>query len=95
MSARFRTIAYTLTGSVVTLSTILNNSLDEFVGSFTLRADKSNVANVTWSDTGGSIGGYLEPREAATFDLATKYVKAAHVQLNGTVGDVVYITVIG
>jgi hypothetical protein len=95
MSARFRTIKYTFVTSPISLSTILSNSLDEFVGSITLRTHKGNVANVEWQDDGGSAGGYLEAGEAATFDLALKYIKAAHFFLSGLADDIVYITVVG
>jgi hypothetical protein len=77
------------------MSTILNNPHDEFMGSLTMRAGSSNAGAITWSDTGGSEGGYLEAREANSWDLAGKYIKAAHVIINGTLGDLLYITVVG
>ena len=95
MAARFKTVAYTLTGVATPLSDIINSAGDTFVSSLTLRAAKTNVADVTWTDSsGGATGGYLEPREAASFDLSGKFIKTTDIKFNGTLNDVVYITVI-
>lgn len=94
MSARFKTVAHTLSGAVTPLSDIINSAGDTFISSLTVRAAKTNVADVTWKDSSGAIGGYLEPREAASFELAVKFVKTTDVYFSGTAGDVIYITVI-
>lgn len=96
MGARFKTVAYTLVGSPIQLADILNSAGDTYISSMTLRAGKTNSGDVTWVDTGSAgIGGYLEPREAASFDLAGKFIKTSDILISGESGDIVYITVIG
>lgn len=95
MAARFKTVAYTLTGAATPLSSIINSAGDTFVSSLTLRADQANAGEVNWYDSAtGAIGGYLEAREAASFDLTGKFIKTTDLYLNGTANDVVYLTVI-
>jgi hypothetical protein len=96
MAARLKTIKYTIPVSgEASLSTILNSPLDEFISSVTFRAAAANAAALTWrAASGGSDGGYLEAREAASFDLSGKFVKAENIYIAGTAGDIVYITVI-
>jgi len=95
VSARNRTKLFTLTSTQHSLSSILDDARDSYVGSITLRAHKSNVGDLTWADPDGDPGGYLEPREAASFDLTGKFVGTDKWLLGGTVGDKVYITVLG
>jgi hypothetical protein len=95
MSARNKTKLFTLTSTSHSLADILASPNDSFVGSLTLRAAKTNAGDLTWADTAGDPGGYLEPREAASFDLTGKYVATSSWLLQGTIGDKVYITVIG
>jgi len=96
MAARLKTIKYTIPAAgESSLATILNSPLDLFISSFTLRAAAANAAALTWRDaSGGPDGGYLDPREAASFDLSGKYVQASNLYIAGTVSDIVYITVI-
>lgn len=94
MAARFKTVAHTLTGTATPLSDIINSAGDTFISSLTLRAGKSNGNDVTWTDTANAVGGYLEAREAASFDLAGKFVKTTDILIGGSASDVVYITVI-
>lgn len=95
MAARFKTKAYTFGAAGASLATIIGSSNDKYVGSVTLRAAQSNVGNVTWADPDGSVGGYLDGGEAASFDLTGKFVDTADIRLSGTENDVIYITVIG
>lgn len=94
MGARFKTIAYTIGAAPASLESIVNSAGDTFISSLTLRAGKQNVADIRWTDSAGAIGGYLEAREAATFDLAGKFIKTSDLYIAGTASDVVYITVI-
>jgi hypothetical protein len=95
VAARFKPKAYTLTSTAaVSLSTILASPNDDYVGSITVRAAKANVGDVFWGD-GTALGGYLQPKEAASFDLAGKFVSCKDIYFNGTQGDSIYITVIG
>ncbi len=94
MAARFKTTLYTLTASPVSLETILNSAPDTFVSSVTLRAGATNGGSLFWRDSAtGANGGYLEPREAASFDLSGKFIRSSDFFLYGTAGDTVYITV--
>lgn len=98
MAARFRTILYTFAGTdPVSLRTILNNTLDDWIGSLTLRAGASNAGTITWLDgSSGTAGGFLLASEAAAFDLATKYIVAGGIFLKASsANDTVYITVVG
>ena len=94
MAARFKTVAHTIGASPATLESIINSAGDTFISSLTLRAGKSNGSDVTWLDSAGAIGGYLEAREAASFDLTGKFVKTTDIKIAGTAGDLVYITVV-
>ena len=95
MAARFKTRKWTLTGGADSLSSIVNSPNDEFVGNITLRASKSNAGDVTWEDSDGEDGGYLEPSEAASFDLTGKFVKLDQIFFVGTATDILHVTVIG
>lgn len=94
MAARLRTNKFTFTGTSHLLSELFTSSLDGFIGSLTIRAKASNAGNTEWSDSGGSSGGFLEPGEAASFDLTQKYIKTSDLILTGTIGDILYVTVI-
>jgi hypothetical protein len=95
MAARNKTKLFTLTSTSHNLADILASPNDSFVGSLTLRAAKTNVDDITWADVDGEAGGYLEAREAASFDLIGKFVSTSSWVLGGTPGDKVYITVMG
>lgn len=95
MAARFRTIAHTIGAASQSLSAILANPHDDFVSNIVLRAKWDNVGRVFWTDNGVAYGGYIEPREAVSMDLAGKYVSSKDLYIAGTQGDVVYITVVG
>jgi hypothetical protein len=96
MSARFRTRKHTFAdANPISLSTILDSSLEEFVAAVSFRAWKQNVDDVFWRDEDAEDGGFLGPREAASWELGGAYVKTSDVYLQGTTGDIVYITVVG
>ena len=95
MAARFKTKEHTLSGSAESLSSILNDPFAEYVGSLVVRAKHTNVGDVNWEDDGSESGGFLQPGEAASWDLTGKFVKASEVYFNGTASDVINITVIG
>lgn len=98
MAARFTTKLYTfVSGTPVSLYSILGSSgLDEYACNVTVRAGKSNVADVYWLDSAsGSRGGYIEPREAVTLDISGHFVSGQHIFFEGTAADTIYITVIG
>lgn len=94
MAARVKCKLLTFGSSATTLKAALDNVNDDFVGSVTLRAGPTNAGTVYWGD-GTSNGGYLEPKEAVSFDLTGKFVYAGSISLLGTAGDTLYITVIG
>lgn len=97
MAARFRTILYTLTGSEVTLNSILGSANDLYVSSITMRAGAANAGTVTWTSSavGDTAGGFLEAGEAATFDMTGKFVSLSDIKINGTLNDTVYLTFLG
>jgi len=97
MATRFKTVLYTLTGSPVSLNTILGSANDLYVSSITLRAGSSNAGTITWtsSDAGATAGGYLDAGEAATFDVTGKFVSLNDIKLDGTLNDTVYLTFLG
>jgi hypothetical protein len=96
MASRFRTRNHTFTTTdEITLSAIVGTSLDEFVGAVSLRAWKSNVDDVFWEDEDGEDGGFLMPREAASWELGGAFVKSTDIAVRGAIGDTVYITVVG
>jgi len=94
MSARVKTKLFTFTLTSHNLGAVLNSPQDAYVGSLALRAHKENVGDITWDDGTGDPGGYLEPREAVSFDLTGKFIATTSFNLAGTVGDKIYITVI-
>ncbi len=95
MAARFKPKPYTFVSTAaVNLQTIIASTNDDYVGSLVIRTAKANVGDVFWGD--GSVrGGYLQPAEAVSFDLVGKFVATKDIYLEGTTGDIVYITVIG
>lgn len=96
MSARFKTKQYTfVSSSPVNAYVMLGSPMDEFISTMTVRAGKDNLDIVYWQEPGGTKGGYLEPREAASFDLTGKYVSGKHVEFVGLAGDSLYLTVVG
>lgn len=97
MAARFKTKKVTLSGSPISLETILGTTkLDYYLSTFTLRAGASNAGTVYWRDaSAGQDGGYLDAQEASSFDLSGKFVPAADFWIDGTLNDTVYITVVG
>ena len=95
MAARNKTKLFTLTATSHSLAEILDSAQDSYVGSITLRAGPTNAGVLTWSDSTGDPGGYLEAREAASFDLTGKFVATSAWLIQGTIGDKVYVTVIG
>jgi hypothetical protein len=95
MAARFKTKLHTLDGTWENLADILNSASDTFLSSVTIRAWKSNVGEVVWADADQSHGGFLDPREAADWNLANKFIKSADICLMGTSGDKIYVTVTG
>lgn len=95
MAAGFRTITYTFSsGAAVGLATILGDANTTFAGNLAIRAKKDNAGDVFWQDSAGSAGGYLEAREAVSFDLSSSFLHTTNFFLIGTTGDVVYITVL-
>lgn len=95
MAARFKTKAYTLTGTPTSLSDIFASPHDEFANDISMRCPHTNSGNVTWEDSDGEHGGFMQPGEASGWDLAGKYVKLSAILLDGTSGDVVNITLLG
>lgn len=95
MAARFKTVAHTIGAAAALLSDILASPGDSYLSSLTFRAKATNAGNVNWTDTDDAIGGYLDAGEAASFDLAGKFVASRSIKLAGTENDIVYITAIG
>lgn len=95
MGARFKTKKYTLTGAPISLGEIFNTLPETFLSSITMRAGSRNVGLIVWRDAStGEDGGYLEPREAASFDLTNKYLRSSDVFVSGEADDIVYLSII-
>jgi hypothetical protein len=95
MAARFKTKLYTFpSNSSITLSALLASVNDEYVSSVTFRAGSGNAAAITWAAPSGTAGGYMTAGEAATFDLAGKFVQTSEIVLTGTQDDTLYISVL-
>jgi len=96
MAARFKTITYTLPSTAaVSLETILNSTGDTYVSSLVVRTKADNTADITWEDSGGSVGGYLQAGEAVSIDLTNKFVKTSEIFFKGAASNILYITVVG
>ena len=96
MSARFKTIKYTLPSTAaVSVHTIFNSLLDTYVSTITARAAATNVAAVEWMDEASSPGGFIEAREAISVDLTNKFVRTSDFYFKGFANDIIYITILG
>lgn len=93
MAARFKPKGYTFGAAAATIKDILASPNDDYVSNLVIRAKWSNAGRVFWGD-GVEQGGYLDPGEAASFDLAGKFVATQEITLSGTQGDSIYLTVV-
>lgn len=97
MSARARTKKYTFVStSPITLSAILGavGTMDMYVSTVIMRAARLNTGTVEWQHTGDTAGGYLDGKEAVTWDLGPKFLALDQITVTGAVDDVLYITVL-
>jgi hypothetical protein len=95
MAPRFKTKLHTFSGSWESLQGIFAAQdllTDDYTGSFSVRAARTNIDDVVWADSDGGEGGFLAPTEAAAVELDNKFVRATDVFFRSTAGHKAYFT---
>ncbi len=95
MAARFKTKKHTFDGSWESIQSVFSAqdvTTDDNLGSFTVRAARSNAGDVFWADSDASEGGFCGPGEVMGMELDHKYVGSADVFFKSASGNVGYFT---
>lgn len=77
-----------------TIGEIINETTrDNWVTYISMRAKADNTGDITWEDSDGEVGGYLEGGEAHLLGDDTGDSRYANWVLKGTEDDVLYLTI--